>query len=687
MSENYARALCKVVIGQITRGFGFAAIHQSALDAMTDIMRLYIEEIGTRAHEYSELASRTDSNFHDVHQAFQDMSIDMNDLYQYLIHADEIPFAKTIPPFPLTESQIAESQATAGGNGTKESTDETTTTTTTTTTTSNTVELPAHIPSFLPDFPDRHTFSKTPLQLTLVSWRFFNIVASLYDSVGVCSEYKLHKDVEDFGQIERYRRTFTVQDLVQRLLNPYCCLKRLRNLTIYDVEDAKDIELLRVHQSLFFQHLEHLEWYVDYLTLSFLNEMVVDHPNNTVLQSVRSIQLYLDRKDDPSLGHCLQILQLESLSINYGARDDYDIYPELNTTTDIDSLLPSSLSLRELDLSNFSVPAVLGQTLTSLALGNDNGLRSEHCHLLDPAALFQSLQAIESLSHLSLFLSNTAQDYQPSFFDYLAKNNTLTSLSLAFIESRSYLTLIANKTNIKRLQIEMDDDIVFPHVRSLRLSATKDRHIYHQLCTIKRQHANGHLGLQHLHLGFNQSHTLLHAGHMIYNLPSFCQSLVSTLKWLTIQSSFMEIHQGLLSGFARISHGLEVLEIVSIEDFFGTSFLQSASHSKRILDQIQLTPSSSIKQFILKCSQTLTTIQSCYIPRTSSHGLYLTSSSMTPTWITLKYAFDECQVPLATTNNTLPTNDNLNQYWNGDQKFDDNDLNPIASDLNEQQIG
>eukprot|EP01133_Synstelium_polycarpum_P011643 gene11643-13595_t len=483
-----------------------------------------------------------------------------------------------------------------------------------------------------------------------------------------------------------HRRTFTIQDLVQHLQSPYCCLKRLRRLIIYNVEDKKDIELLRAHHSLFFQHLEHLEWYADdYLTLSFFKEMVVAQPNAP--QSIRSLQLLrLDHKNDTTLRHCLQRLQLESLSINYPDVQTWNP----NIQLDIPVLLRSSLTLRELNLSNVIVSDTLGRHLSSLSLGMGDG-SEELCHLVgSDAALFQSLQAIESLSHLSLFPSNITQDYQP-FFDYLAHNNTLTSLSLPFIGNRSYLELIANKTNIKRLRIEMNDDIVFPHVRSLRLSATEDLYIYQQLCAIKRQHDNGgYLELQHLHLEFKQWY-YIHAGQMIYNLPSFCQSLASSLKWLTIQSSFLEVHEGLLSGFARINNGLEVLEMISTEDTreWNYSFLQSDFDSKRLLDQIQLTPSSSIKQFILSCKQTPTTLQSCYIPRISSHGLYLTSSSMTPSWITLKYAFDECQVPMATTNNTLgndnhqPTNDNTN-YWNGDELFDDNGLTPNAQELSDQ---
>ncbi|EFA79245.1 hypothetical protein PPL_07663 [Heterostelium album PN500] len=207
MSDAYARALCRVVVAQITRGYRFSAISQSACEALTDIIGLYVEEIGSRAHQYCELASRTECNFHDVHEAFLDMSIDMNELHKFLIQAEEIPFARTIPPFPLSAQKITEAQQQQqqkqltttinnintstssttsnlnnnnnNNNNNKEENEQSSSSTTTTTTNNNSnnnsqtntqqqtstqqQELPPHIPSFLPSFPDKHTYAKTPL--------------------------------------------------------------------------------------------------------------------------------------------------------------------------------------------------------------------------------------------------------------------------------------------------------------------------------------------------------------------------------------------------------------------------------------------------------------------------------------------------------------------------------------------
>ncbi|EGG21410.1 hypothetical protein DFA_01294 [Cavenderia fasciculata] len=202
MSEAYARSLCKVVVAQLVKALGFTSISHAACEALTDIIKLYIEEIGTRAHSYSELACRTDSNFHDVRQAFTDMSVDMNDLSQYLLQADEIPFAKTFTPFPIpsvtnvsnnnnnntsssssplhthnkkstttdndqdnenNEEKEKDTKNDPNNNNKEKNNEETTSHFITKLGDDQHNEFPPNIPSFLPKFPDRHTFSKTPL--------------------------------------------------------------------------------------------------------------------------------------------------------------------------------------------------------------------------------------------------------------------------------------------------------------------------------------------------------------------------------------------------------------------------------------------------------------------------------------------------------------------------------------------
>ncbi|KYQ93318.1 hypothetical protein DLAC_05986 [Tieghemostelium lacteum] len=154
MCDNYARILSKIVVAQISGSFGFHSITNSAVESLADVLKLYIEEIGTRSHEYSELSCRTDSNFYDVNQTLYDMGLNLTELQQFLLQADEIPFSRPIPPFPLAGVE-------------KESTTQTTNNNHHNNNNNNTEVkeriLPPHIPSFLPDFPENHTYSKSPL--------------------------------------------------------------------------------------------------------------------------------------------------------------------------------------------------------------------------------------------------------------------------------------------------------------------------------------------------------------------------------------------------------------------------------------------------------------------------------------------------------------------------------------------
>ncbi|GAM18321.1 hypothetical protein SAMD00019534_014960 [Acytostelium subglobosum LB1] len=265
------------------------------------------------------------------------------------------------------------------------------------------------------------------------------------------------------------------------MLSPYCCLKQLRSLIIINM-NKNDTQLMLANHQLFFQHLESLTWSTDeHLSLSFFKDVVVDHPSAQSIP-IRYLKLtFKDHKDAilPLLSKCIQSLQLEYLSINYCQQSEAKHTPQCHNA----------------------------QALTSLALGNDNSsIEWERCTLSDPGEFIQSLRAIDTLRHLALFPTNAKHEYQPALFDqYLSTNHSLTSLSLPFVGHRPYLELIACKLNLKRLQIEMDDDVVFPFIRSLRLSSTKDMNIYHQLCAIKRAaHAEGQLMLQHLHLKYKE---------------------------------------------------------------------------------------------------------------------------------------------------------------------------------------
>ena len=54
MVESYSRDILKVVVAQICQTIGWHAIHSTAIELLTDVLRKYIHELGHTAHRYGE---------------------------------------------------------------------------------------------------------------------------------------------------------------------------------------------------------------------------------------------------------------------------------------------------------------------------------------------------------------------------------------------------------------------------------------------------------------------------------------------------------------------------------------------------------------------------------------------------------------------------------------------------------
>jgi len=153
MCDNFTRELSKVIVAQICKETGFQSIQECALETLCDVLQKYMEEIGYRSHWKSELACRTESNFHDARAVLKEMGVSLDDLYTFAALSDEIPFAKPVPAFPMrkttpqTKQTEAKEQTTTSQHNGKE-TDS---------------SLPPHIPKFLPPLPEPHTYVHTPV--------------------------------------------------------------------------------------------------------------------------------------------------------------------------------------------------------------------------------------------------------------------------------------------------------------------------------------------------------------------------------------------------------------------------------------------------------------------------------------------------------------------------------------------
>eukprot|EP00271_Cylindrocystis_brebissonii_P023430 TRINITY_DN9711_c0_g1_i1.p1 TRINITY_DN9711_c0_g1~~TRINITY_DN9711_c0_g1_i1.p1 ORF type:complete len:443 (+),score=70.57 TRINITY_DN9711_c0_g1_i1:106-1434(+) len=141
MTDAFVRALSKVVVAQLCEDVKFHAVQRSALDTLSDILVRYVREIGEAAHSYAEHAGRTESNFHDILLAFNDLQISLTDIAGYMGAIDEVPFPRPIPAFPVVKKRrrlpsFAQKGETVPKDG---------------------------IPSWLPAFPDKHTYFATPV--------------------------------------------------------------------------------------------------------------------------------------------------------------------------------------------------------------------------------------------------------------------------------------------------------------------------------------------------------------------------------------------------------------------------------------------------------------------------------------------------------------------------------------------
>lgn len=157
-AEKFSRAIARIAVSQICESAGFQGFQESALDALSDVGIRYLRDLGETAHSNANSAGRTDCNVFDVVQGLEDLNLcwgflgasDVNrclvgsgvvrEIRRFVGSAEEIPFARPVPRFPVIKSRkptpsFAQIGETPIGN---------------------------HIPDWLPAFPDPHTYLHTP---------------------------------------------------------------------------------------------------------------------------------------------------------------------------------------------------------------------------------------------------------------------------------------------------------------------------------------------------------------------------------------------------------------------------------------------------------------------------------------------------------------------------------------------
>ncbi|KAM3760933.1 hypothetical protein ACB098_01G230800 [Castanea mollissima] len=155
--EEFARAFVKVAVAQICESEGFQSFQQSALETLSDVTVRYIRDIGKTAHVYANQAGRTESNVFDIIQGLEDLGLaqgflgasdiehclassgTVRELAQYVGESQQIPFAYSLPQFPVVKDRKLTPSFLQIGE-----------------------EPPGeHIPAWLPAFPDPGTYAQS----------------------------------------------------------------------------------------------------------------------------------------------------------------------------------------------------------------------------------------------------------------------------------------------------------------------------------------------------------------------------------------------------------------------------------------------------------------------------------------------------------------------------------------------
>jgi len=147
MADEYARSLLRVALSMTAQsnplgGRGFDAIERSASESLLDICVRYLRTIGTLSAQAARHAGRSESNYLDVKLALEEMGVgSLQELGKFARESD-LPFARTITPFPVKQTARSSNAAASAQVQPPEA-------------------RPQYIPDYLPPFPDPATYRHT----------------------------------------------------------------------------------------------------------------------------------------------------------------------------------------------------------------------------------------------------------------------------------------------------------------------------------------------------------------------------------------------------------------------------------------------------------------------------------------------------------------------------------------------
>lgn len=139
--ERFARAVARTAVAQVLESARFQAARGSATDALAEVLTRYVQEVAALSRDAAAQAGRADAALPDVLAALAELGTTAPSLVKFVREdAEEVPFARALPRFPLRKRpKLSPSFAALGETP------------------------PAHVPAFLPALPDKHTYQRTPV--------------------------------------------------------------------------------------------------------------------------------------------------------------------------------------------------------------------------------------------------------------------------------------------------------------------------------------------------------------------------------------------------------------------------------------------------------------------------------------------------------------------------------------------
>ncbi|XP_053310235.1 transcription initiation factor TFIID subunit 8 isoform X1 [Spea bombifrons] len=138
-ADNYLlarRRTLQVVVSSLLTEAGFESAEKAVVETLTEMLQSYLYEIGRSAKSYCEHTARTQPSLPDIVVALIEMGFSVDTLPAYAKRSQRMVI--TAPP--VTNQPVTPKALSAGQNR----------------------PHPSHIPSHLPEFPDPHSYIKTP---------------------------------------------------------------------------------------------------------------------------------------------------------------------------------------------------------------------------------------------------------------------------------------------------------------------------------------------------------------------------------------------------------------------------------------------------------------------------------------------------------------------------------------------